>query len=47
MRDALRHLAGGTPTPAGRLDALTLHPPLAARIARLDGEREPIARPEG
>ena len=47
MGDALRHLAGGTPAPAGRLDALTLHPPLAARIARLDGQRVPLARVEG
>jgi STE24 endopeptidase len=47
MRDALRHLVGDAPPSAGPLDRLTLHPPLAARIARLADRGATAARPGG
>jgi Zn-dependent protease with chaperone function len=47
MRDALLHLAGGYPRPPGAFSGLSLHPPLATRIDRLDPERCDTPRPEG
>jgi len=47
MGDALRRLVADTSPPDGVLAHLSLHPPLAARIARLDGDHVATVRPEG
>jgi STE24 endopeptidase len=47
MGDALRRLVGDTSPPSGVLAHLSLHPPLATRIARLDGDPPATVRPEG
>ena len=47
MRDALGQLAGAHVDPPGVLSWLSLHPPLAARIDRLDDARAHRTRSEG
>jgi STE24 endopeptidase len=47
MGDALRRLVGDTSPPSGVLAYLSLHPPLAARIARLDGNHAATVSLEG